>query len=369
MAHDYVVIGGGVIGLMTARELALSGARVGIVERGETGRESSWAGGGILSPVRPWQHPDALTRLVQWGQTAYPDLVRALREETSIDAEWQRSGLMILDEDPVQTAAAHQWAERHHSPLQTLTSRDVKQIVPALGIDDAPGLWWPEVGQLRNPRLLRALKASVLTKGVTLHEYREVTRLLRENDRVVGVEAKGEAMRAGAVIVAGGAWSQELLKDMGIRLEVEPVRGQIILYRADRVLFTPVIAHRDYYLIPRRDGHVLVGSTVEKAGFNKTTTAAARQELEAAGQGLIPVLADFPVVAHWAGLRPGSPTGIPVIGPHPLLKGLYINTGHFRNGLSLAPGSARLLADLIFDRKSGIDPAPYLPQPALLGKT
>lgn len=360
--HDYVIVGAGVIGLLTARELALSGARVLVLERGEAGRESSWAGGGILSPLRPWQQPDAVTSLVQWGQTTYPHLVQDLLEETGIDAQWRRCGLLMLDEDRHETVAAGAWARLNHMPMDPLRAHEVAEKVRGLGLVDPEGLWWPEVAQVRNPRLVQALKESLGHKGVTLREGEQVQRLIREKDRIVGVETSREKIPAGTVIVATGAWTKALLGDLNLDLEVEPVRGQIILYRADRRLFSPVISYGDHYLIPRSDGHILVGSTVEHAGFDKSTTEAGRQTLEAAARAVMPALADYPVVQHWAGLRPGSPRGIPVIGPHPAVRGLYLNTGHFRNGLSLAPGSARLLVDLMFDAAPTLDPAPYLPE-------
>lgn len=359
--HDYVIVGAGVIGLLSARELALGGARVLVLERGEAGRESSWAGGGILSPLRPWQQPDAVTRLVQWGQTTYPHLVQDLLEETGVDAQWRRCGLLMLDEDQHETVAAGAWARLNHVPMDPLRPHEVAEKVGGLGLDDPEGLWWPEVAQLRNPRLVQALKESIRHKGVTLREGEQVHGLIREKDHIVGVETSRERISAGTTIVATGAWTRELLGDLDLSLQVEPVRGQILLYRADKPLFSPVIGHGDHYLIPRNDGHILVGSTVEHAGFDKSTTDAGRRALEAAARQIMPALADYPVVQHWAGLRPGSPHGIPVIGPHPTVRGLYLNTGHFRNGLSLAPGSARLLVDLIFDAAATLDPAPYLP--------
>jgi glycine oxidase len=357
---DFVIVGGGIIGLMTARELVASGAAVTVVERGELGRESSWAGGGILSPLRPWQQPDAVTRLVQWGQQVYPDLTQELLEETKVDSECFRCGLLILDEDVKQTAGAMQWAGRQHATMEILPPESVAGKEPGLGLGTG-GLWWPEIAQLRNPRLMQALKVSLHLNGVNLKEHTGVKRLIKDNDRVVGVETAHECLPAGAVIVASGAWSEGLLGELGIFLDVEPVRGQILLYKAEPGLFRSIIAHQDHYLIPRRDGHVLVGSTVEHAGFDKSTTESARDQLERVAKRLMPTLENFPVVHHWAGLRPGSCSGVPVIGPHPAYEGLYINTGHFRNGLSLGPGSAKLLVDLILNRPPILDPAPYIP--------
>jgi glycine oxidase len=166
-------------------------------------------------------------------------------------------------------------------------------------------------------------------------------------------------VNAGHVVVTSGAWSDGVLASLNLGLPVEPVRGQMIVFAAQAGLVSRIVLANQHYVIPRRDGHVLVGSTVEYVGFDKHTTDTALEELKYAGFNLIPRLADYEVTKHWAGLRPGSKHGIPYIGEHPEIKGLFINAGHFRNGVVLGIASARLLADIALQRTPILDPQPY----------
>ncbi len=167
------------------------------------------------------------------------------------------------------------------------------------------------------------------------------------------------------VLITAGAWSGELLATLGLSLPVEPVKGQMILYKCEPDFLPSMVLAKGRYAIPRRDGHILVGSTLEHEGFDKTPTDVARESLQASAEELIPALARQPIVGHWAGLRPGSPDGIPFIGPVPGFEGLWLNCGHYRNGLVLAPASCRLLADLMLGREPIVDPTPYAPSARL----
>ena len=354
---DCLVVGGGLIGMLTARELVQAGMLVGLIERTMTGRESTWAGGGILSPLYPWRYADAVSALATWGQARYSALAEALHEESGIDPEYQHNGLLILDtEEAVQ---AQQWASHWQRSLELVNGAQIQALEPALGEVPAQALWLPQVGQLRNPRLAQALRKSIENQGVKLFEHTPVSGLLLGEKKVHGLLTEQGEFKAEHVVIAGGAWSALLLESTGVKLPVRPVRGQMILYRAEPNVVQRIVLSRDRYVIPRRDGRILVGSTMEEAGFDKSTTRAAMQELESEALRLIPALADYAIEHHWAGLRPGSPHGIPYIMQHPRLEGLFINTGHFRNGVVLAPASARLLADILLARQPILDPTPY----------
>jgi glycine oxidase len=189
----------------------------------------------------------------------------------------------------------------------------------------------------------------------------EVTALDIHDDEISGVISRKGKFHAEQVVIAGGAWSSLLLREAGFRLAVKPVRGQMIMYKASPLLLQHIVLSEGRYVIPRRDGRVLVGSTLEDVGYDKSTTTEARESLQEAAMRLVPGLAAFPVERHWSGLRPGSPHGVPFIGKYSKIKGLYINAGHYRNGVVLGPASCRLVADIMLEREANVEAAPYSP--------
>jgi glycine oxidase len=353
---DILVIGGGIIGLLTARELIEAGERVTVVEMGETGREASWAGGGILSPLYPWRYPQSVTDLVAWSQQDYPRLCLALHDETGIDPELTHSGILILD--PEERDQAQRWAQAQGVRLELPDLDAVREIEPDLGPHPDRALWLPEVAQVRNPRLTKALRRAIDGRA-EVREQEEVTELLVEAGRVTGARTRKDTFRADKVIVCTGAWTARLLEQLGNAPDIHPVRGQMILFYGKPGQIGRIVLYRDHYVIPRRDGRVLFGSTVESVGFHKATSAEVKEALYRAAIELFPLLKRTPIEEHWSGLRPGSPSGVPYIGAYPGVEGLYFNAGHFRNGVVTGPASARLAADLMLGREPLVSPAPY----------
>lgn len=353
---EVLVIGGGIIGLLTAKELMTAGAEVTLVEMGQTGRESSWAGGGILSPLYPWQSPDAVTALASWSQKVYPGLTTELTDATGVDPELTQSGMLILES--TERDLAHAWSERFGQPLEILDKSRLHQIEPELGLTPECALRFPEIRQLRTPRLSKAVRR-YLDKRIQLREREEVLELLIDGDRAVGVRTPKGRIQADQTIICAGAWTAKLLEQLDNKPEIKPVRGQMILFYGKPGQIGHITLRDNHYAIPRRDGRVLFGSTIEHAGFSKGTTAEDKEALYRNAIDLFPVLKRTPIEDHWAGLRPGSPSGIPYIGPYPGISGLYFNAGHYRNGLVTGPASARLIADLALDRIPILDPSPY----------
>lgn len=354
---DFIIVGAGAIGMLTALALRQRGYAVTLIDRQQAGRESSWAGGGILSPLYPWRYADPVNALARRSQQLYPQLVASLIEATGIDPEHQFSGLLMLDGAEGDEPLA--WANRTGSPIEQVGAEDIAAIQPGLAGMASSGWWMPQVSQIRNPRLVRALRTALIALGVRLIEGEAVDRLDVVGGRVAGVRAGGRLLAGDAVVLAAGAWSGGLGAILPQPPQVQPVRGQMLVLNAPRSGIRRIVMRDGRYLIPRRDGRIVVGSTVELAGFEKVTTAEARQELHRFAVELAPGLRDIPIEHHWAGLRPGVPAGIPYIGPYPSVEGLFLHTGHFRNGLVMGPASTELVIQIIEGEAPVLDPAAY----------
>lgn len=337
MHSDFLIVGGGAVGLTSAHALLQMGYRVTLVERGELGQEASWAGGGILSPLCPWDYGDAVTRLAYRSMDMFPEAAFMLQASTGIDPEYQRCGMLLLP--PFQQQHATQWCEQHEVALQCV---DLAEQLDGL---QGEGLLLPEIAQVRNPRLLHALRERVLMFGGKIIEHCEVQAFQVVGDRVTGLKTAQGEMTADAYVVAAGAWSKQLLGEHALGIEVKPIRGQILLFKFDASPFTRILLKENLYFIPRHDGHVLVGSTLEDVGFDKSVTLAAKDSLLARVREVFPAWPE--PIRQWAGFRPGSVDNIPTIGRHPQLANLYANTGHFRYGVTMSLASAELLLNEI----------------------
>jgi glycine oxidase len=346
ITSECIIIGGGIMGLLSARELASHGYKTTVIDSDSPGHQCSWAGGGILSPLYPWQMPGALQALSAWSQRQYPVLVESLRESTGIDPELWQCGMLIHATDDLAVAA--DWAKRKNIIHAVVDEAQVAKIAPALARQPAPWFWMPELTQVRNPRLLSALKFSLQKSGVQFFDHTEVRSIVVNQHQAEGVETSRGPFSAPVIVIAGGAWTSRLWPAITVR----PVRGQMLCYQTERNFLQTMVLKEGKYAVPRRDGLVLVGSTTEDVGFDAGTSIEARNLLAAAAADMLPGINRFPVVGHWSGLRPATPSGLPCIGAWPETEGLFLNTGHYRNGVLLAPASARLLADIILQRET-----------------
>jgi glycine oxidase len=346
---DVIILGGGVIGLTTAYYLAREGVSVIICERGSIGKEASWAGAGILSPSHPEHAQYPFDRLRAMSFVLFPDLSRELKALTGIDNEFHRCGAFQFV-NQIDEANDHEWSGLGVT-TKIVAENDVVALEPALASGLGSAIEIPDTAQLRNPRHIQALHEACVRSGlVTFLEGTSANEILVENGRVKGVRTTGEVLSGGAVLVATGAWADHLLEPLGCRLKIEPVRGQIVLLNAGEVTFHRILVWGSRYMVPRLDGRVLVGSTEEHAGFDKTPTADAIASLHELAVRLVPRLAKATVEQTWAGLRPGSPDGLPFLGRAPGIENLFVAAGHFRSGIQLSPGTGIMLKEMILDQ-------------------
>jgi len=349
-----VVLGAGVSGLSAALALLQRGHGVTVLERGAVGGESSWAGGGILSPLLPWDYAGPASALALRSMAAFAGWVADIEAISGRDAEFWRCGMLALEvADPEQALA---WCATHGMAAERMSP----QTVPLLSkLSDQNTVWLPEVAQVRNPRLVAALRAAVVQLGGVIREHCQATGVLTQDGQVTAVRTATDTFPADSVVLATGAWSGLGLAGLEAPPHIRPIRGQMLLFKLEPGVLDTILYRNGLYLIPRRDGHVLVGSTLEDAGFDKSTDDATRQRLHAGATELLPMLATLQPVQNWAGLRPGSPDNIPVIDRHPEYENVFVNTGHYRYGVTMAPASAELLADMMEGRTPALDPAPY----------
>ncbi|OGS90943.1 MAG: glycine oxidase ThiO [Gallionellales bacterium GWA2_60_18] len=351
MPGDFLIVGSGAVGLTSALVLLQSGHRVTLLDRGGAGQEASWAGGGILSPLCPWDYPEPVTRLALRGMALFGEAAAALHDATGIDPEYRKSGMLLLP--PYREEIAASWCAQHEFALRRV---ELDGYLPG---QRGAGLLLPEVAQVRNPRLLLALRRRVEMLGGTIIEQCEVQRFELAGDRVGALQTSQGRFAADAYVLAAGAWSKTLLGEHALALDIRPIRGQMLLFRFDAPPFEPVLLRESLYLIPRRDGHVLAGSTLEDVGFDKSTTGEARDELMRQVLAIFPEWRGLEPVQQWSGLRPASPDNIPTIGRHPHLANLYANCGHFRYGVTMSFASAELLLNGIEGGAQAISPGAY----------
>lgn len=359
--HDVLIIGGGVIGLSLAYELAGQGVTCALVDQGQLGREASWAGAGILPPGNPQFSRTPEQRLRAASHVLWPALSERLRTETGIDNGFLRCGGIEVHTGPSQGQLEDElcaWRDEGVT-AEWASGDDVFRAEPALSRDVSAAICLPGMAQVRNPRHLRALVAGCARRGVRLLPGTPVCAFERAGERIVAVLTPAGRIVAGRFVVAAGAWSSGLLSQAGCVAQVRPLRGQIVLLAMHPCPFQQVIHCGPRYLVPRGDGRVLVGSTEDSVGFDRQATAGGVGGLIEFAVSLVPELARAAVERAWAGLRPQSADGLPYLGRARGSENLFVATGHFRSGLNLSPITAVLMAQAVLGRPTDLPLEPY----------
>jgi glycine oxidase len=357
---DVIIIGGGIIGCAIAYNLAKAQVKTLVIEKADSvGREASWAGAGILASHASTHEPYA--ELCRASLALYPALAETLRAETQIDIEFIQSGSISVfftdEEKRGLTGLASRRVDRGFS-AEVLTPEEVWELEPAIARSIVGGVRFPHDAQVRNPKLVRGLAKGAALLGTEFLFGNPVTAFLRERERVVGIEVNGEPVYGDTFVIASGCWSGGVAAQLSDALPMEPARGQIVLAEAMPPILRHVIDGLGVYLVPRSDGKILIGATVEFVGYDKRTTLEGTRQMIEAGIGLMPTLAEKSFVQTWAGLRPYAKGG-PYIGELPGFGNVFVAAGHFKNGILLAPITGKLISELIATGNPSMSLAPF----------
>jgi glycine oxidase len=363
---DAVVIGAGVIGCAVAWRLGQAGMRVVVVERGRVGGEASHAAAGMLAPLAEADREDEFFNLTAASLASYADFARELKASSGVDVEYRDEGTLCLaltENDEEELERRWQWLHEAGLNVRRLNAGRALKLEPLLNQTLRFALKFPGDHQVDNRRLMTALHGAARNAGIEFLTHTEARELLTENvagrNRVSGVATARGEIHARTVVIAAGSWSSLLRCDEAQRFEVEPARGQMAALEMPAPAARHVIYSRRGYLVPRLGGYLIAGSTTERAGYDKRVTAGGLASVINNAIEIMPCVADRAVIETWAGLRPRAPDDLPILGPDPRVEGLIYATGHYRNGILLAPITAQAIGELVVKGESSVDLAPF----------
>ena len=326
-----LIAGGGIIGLYSAYILAQRNADISItvIDQGAIGAQCSSAAGGILSPLLPWDYPDTIFEYLPAVSETYANLACHLYEDIQADIEFQISGMRIFaSANQLKTGLV--WCQQHNVNVHA----------------DDHHLYLPDIAQLNPAALVQALHNKLLKTGVEFIENTPVKQCHVKAGRVIGIDTSQGYIGCDKLIWTTGAWANALSQQQGdiYAPEVRPIKGQMVSFDCPEITLKEILYEDGHYLIPRQNGSILAGSTLEDSGFDQSTTPTALETLTQRSIKLLPALANAKVNDHWSGLRPYSHSELPIVQAHPEVDGLYLNCGHHRYGISMAPYSAEKIA-------------------------
>lgn len=377
-----IVLGGGVIGLSIAFELSSRGQNVVLIEQNKFGRKASWAGAGILMPANRQTAIHPMEHLESIGHDAHRQWSKKLLQQTGIDNGFRQCGGLYIartdGESASLTGLLLEWKERRieFQQLDFAEFSNRFEHLAASTTDNASfkAVWVPGESQFTNPFHIKALIAACERLGVEMVEECGPASVNVSQSRVESVSIAGssaDSFTGDNFFFAAGPWTEELVKPLGVPLPMQPVRGQIAMYKIDtdhlpndKLANGPIINEGSRYLVPRTDGHILAGATIEEAGFDCQTTPSEVAGLRNWAQSVTPQLNETTFVKSWAGLRPGTYDGFPYLGRFESFENALVATGHFKTGLQLSTATAIVLADLVEGKDPAVDLKPLSPSRA-----
>jgi len=332
LTKKIAIIGGGIIGCLTAIKLKESGFEVLVVDKHEIGKESSWAGAGILFPLMPWNYEPKVYELCMLASSFYEAFSKKLYDSTGIDPEYKKTGMTLIP--PYEKDAVIEWANLQNLPFKETVFRNSESI------------YFPSIAQIRSPRLMKAIKLFMEKMEIKIIENMELAEIQDEEGIVRKWPTKNNSsILADYFVITSGAWTSNLKENY--KSKIYPVRGQMIQYKASNLKIKNILYSNDFYILQRKDGVIIAGSTIEEVGFDETVTINKKEVLMRKAETLIPDLADVQVENHWAGFRPGTKKNIPFIQKDDNYENVFVNSGHFRYGLTMAPQSAEMLNEIL----------------------
>jgi glycine oxidase len=362
---DAAIIGGGVIGCSIAWRLAQAGMRVVVIERGDVGGEASYAAGGMLAPLAEADATDDFFHLAVTSRAMYFEFALELKEASGIDIEYRTEGTLYLsltEEDDEELDHRWQWQHAAGLNVKRLNTGCVRKLEPLVNERLRWALKFPDDHQVNNRQLTIALHSAARKAGVEFRTQIEVDGIQTENRRVTGLSTVRGEVRSNLVIIAAGSWSSLLVRDSAMPsppFQIEPVRGQMVSVEMPQPQVNHVIYSRRSYLIPRLGGFLIAGSTSERVGYDKRVTAGGVASVIERAKEILPCFGEAALQEVWAGLRPGSPDDLPILGVDPSISGLIYATGHYRNGILLTPITAKAISELALKGESSVRLAPF----------
>lgn len=357
---DALVVGGGIIGCSIARELRKAKLKVAVLEKHVPGAEASVAAAGMLAPHGGPRGKTVFFSLLRDSLALYPQFIEEVEKETGLETEFRNSGLFYMafnEEDEQSLQEKFEWQQKSEVEVEWVSGAEIRKKEPCVGPGVTKGLYFPEDCQVDNIKLVRAMEIWARKLGVEFLLGSAATKIWLEDSKLRGVISGNEKIESPVVINAAGAWA-DFDKSLPFPIPVKPSRGQIIVLHQHKPLFNRMLYTRKIYMVPRNDGRIIVGSTVESVGYDKDVTVRGLHKLVRGVVEVNPLLGALSFRECWAGLRPRAKDNLPILGTSPV-EGLFFATGHFRNGILLAPITGQLIRQLVLGKQVSHDLTPY----------